>query len=183
MTQPEETLIRSERPYEGNILNLRVDHVELPGGLTVKREIVEHHGAVAMVPLDDEGSIHLVRQYRAAVESELLEIPAGRLEAGEDPHECAQRELQEEIGMFPGKLESLGAFYPVPGYSSERIYLFLARDLRPASLPPDADEEITVERVPLEEMLKRIDGDSIQDGKTIAGLLRVARHLEASGAS
>jgi ADP-ribose pyrophosphatase len=183
MTRPEGKLLRSDRLYEGDILNLRVDHVRLPDGVTVEREIVEHGGAVAMVPLDEEGYVHLVRQYRPAVERELLEIPAGGLEPGEKPVDCAERELQEEIGMFPGKLEPLGAFYPVPGYSSEYIHLFLASALRPASLLGDADEAITVERLALAELLKRIDDGAIQDGKTIAGVLRVARCLAAKGTS
>ena len=177
------TLLRSERLYEGHVINLRVDHVRLPDGLTVEREIVEHGGAVAIVPLDDEGHVYLVRQYRPAVGRNLLEIPAGGLKPGEEPVHCAERELQEEAGLFPGKLEPLGAFYPVPGYSSERIHLFLARELRPASLPGDADESITVERVSLAEVLERIDEGAIEDGKTIAGVLRVARHLVAKDQS
>jgi ADP-ribose pyrophosphatase len=179
MTGSKGTMQRSERLYEGRVLNLRVDHVRLPDGTTIKREIVEHGGAVAMVPLDDEGYVHLVRQYRPAVDRHLLEIPAGGLKPGEEPAHCAERELQEEIGMFPGKIEPLGAFYPVPGYSSEVIHLFLAGDLRPSTLPGDDDEEIAVERVALSELLRQIDQGAIEDGKTIAGVLRVARHLAA----
>jgi ADP-ribose pyrophosphatase len=170
---------RTERLYEGRVLNLRIDHVRLPDGKIIRREIVEHGGAVAMVPLDDEGYVHLVRQYRPAVDRHLLEIPAGGLEPREEPIRCAERELQEEIGMFPGKLEPLGVFCPVPGYSSEVIHLFLAGDLRPSTLPGDDDEDIIVERVALNELLRQIDQGTIEDGKTIAGVLRVARHLAA----
>jgi ADP-ribose pyrophosphatase len=181
MTGSKGTVQRTERLYEGRVLNLRLDHTRLPDGTTIKREIIEHGGAVAMVPLDDEDYVHLVRQYRPAVDRHLLEIPAGGLEPGEDPVRSAERELQEEIGMFPGKLEPLGAFYPVPGYSSEVIHLFLARDLRPSTLPGDDDEDIAVERVALDELLAQIDQGAIEDGKTIAGVLRVARHLATKG--
>ena len=177
-----ETVLSSERIYDGKIISLRIDHVRLPDGDLHKREIVEHRGAVAMVALDEEEHIYLVRQYRSATQRVLLEIPAGTLEAGEEPLVTAERELQEEIGMFPASLEPLGTFYLAPGYSDERIHLFLARQLRPASLPADSDEDISVERMPLAEGLRLIDEGAVEDAKTIAGLLRVARYLKAKSA-
>lgn len=177
MSDAQEEVLRTEQVYQGRILSLRIDHIRLPDGTTAQREIVEHGGAVAIVPLDDEDNVYLVRQYRAPVGRQLLEIPAGNLEEGEDPVQTAQRELQEEIGYFPGKLDSLGAFYPVPGYGTEALHLFLARSLTPSSLPADADESIEVERMPFQEALNLIDTGKMEDGKTIAGLLRVARYL------
>lgn len=177
MAKGQSDLIHSKRIYEGSVINLRVDLIRLAGGRTVEREIIEHGGAVAMVALDDEEHVYLVRQYRSPVARSLLEIPAGGIEVDEKPEQSAERELQEEIGFFPGKLEHLGAFHPVPGYSSELIHLFLARALRPSKLTGDPDEEITVERMPLAEALRQVDEGLIEDGKTLAGLLCVARIL------
>lgn len=170
-------VLRSERIYEGSVLNLRVDHTRLTDGLEVRREIVEHRGAVAIVPLDGEDNVHLVRQHRPAVDLDLLEIPAGGLEADETPHDSARRELQEEIGMYPEKLDLLGSLYPVPGYGSEVLHMFLARDLRPAELTGDVDEDITVERVSLDTLVDWIDRGKITDMKTVAGVLWVMRYL------
>lgn len=175
-----EKIIRSERVYEGQILNLRIDYVQLASDKLHKREIVEHNGAVAIIAIDGD-DVLLVKQYRSAIKATLVEIPAGTLETGEEPVACARRELQEEIGMYPERLDPLGSFFPVPGYSTERIYLFLARQLRPSTLPPDADEDISVERMSFAESLKLIDQGEIQDGKTIAGLLRTARYLHSGG--
>lgn len=171
------TVQRTERLYEGRVLNLRVDHVRLPDGTAVEREIVEHGGAVAMVPLDDEGHVLLVRQYRPAVDRHLLEIPAGGLEPHEEPVRCAERELQEEIGMFPGKLEPLGAFYPVPGYSSEVIHLYLAGGLREVGGESEPDEEIAVEKLDLGTARELINTNVIEDAKTIIGILSIPDEL------
>ena len=147
MARPERAL-ESERVYQGGIFHVRRERVALADGVIAYREIVEHPGAVCIVALDGEGNVVLVRQYRKAVEEELLEVPAGRLEEDESPLECAQRELQEETGLAAGRLEELGAFWTTPGFTTERMYAFLATDLRPQSRPADVDERIEVERLP-----------------------------------
>jgi ADP-ribose pyrophosphatase len=131
---------------------------------------VRHSGAVAIVPLDGEGKIVLVRQYRHAAGRALLEIPAGTLNKGEDPDQCAIRELQEETGYRPGKLQKIGGIFVAPGYSTEFIHLYLATDLTASRLDKDVDEFIEVQHVPLPEVLNRIRSGEIPDAKTICAL-------------
>lgn len=182
-TQPrfDEAVLQREPIYEGRIVKLYVETVRLPNGEEARREIIRHQGAVAIVPLDAEKRVTLVRQFRLAAGRHLLEIPAGTLEPGEEPLICAERELQEEAGLFPGKLESLGGIFVAPGYSSEYIHLFLATDLRPSRLEGDADEFLEVSSLPLEEALALIDAGEINDGKTITALLLAARWLGQQG--
>src|SRR5699024_2850455 len=125
----EEKTMKSEKIYEGKIVNLRIDTVELPDKKYSKREIVEHPGAVGIIPLDDENSIILVKQFRKAVEKFLLEIPAGKLEVNEEPRETATRELKEETGIDSNKMEYLLEFHTSPGFSNEKVHLFLATEL------------------------------------------------------
>jgi ADP-ribose pyrophosphatase len=172
-----ETIIRAETIYEGRVIRLALLDIQLPDGRLAKREAVQHPGAVAVVALDSEQHILLVRQFRTAAERVLLEIPAGTLEPGESPTACAERELQEETGFHPGRLEPIGGIYVAPSYTSEFIHLFLATDLTASRLESDADEFIEVERVPLTEALAMIERGDIVDGKSIAGMLRVARKL------
>ena len=127
----QERTISSERVYEGKIIGVRVDTVELPSGRETKREIVEHSGATAIVAVDSEGDVLLVRQYRKPVEKALLEIPAGGIEAGEDPLDCARRELAEETGFAAGRWDKLGIFYTTPGFCTEEMHVFLATGLEP----------------------------------------------------
>ncbi|MSP12569.1 MAG: NUDIX hydrolase [Chloroflexi bacterium] len=169
----EETLDR-QVIYRGKVVGLHVDTIRLPGGGTAIREIVEHTGAVAMVPVDDQGRVWLVRQYRKAAEKPLLEIPAGTRQPGEDPVLCARRELQEEIGLLPGKLTRLGGFYPAPGVSQEFVHIFLAQDLTPAVLPHDEDESLEIEQWDLARAVQAATLGEFEDGKTIIGLLMVA---------
>ena len=166
-----EPTIESRQFFSGRILNLRVDTVRLPGGRTSTREIVEHRGAVCLVAVDDEDNVLLVRQYRKAVEATLLEVPAGTLEPGEEPMECARRELQEETGFDAEHLETLATFYTTPGFSNELMYAYLARDLRPSPLRSDEDERIEVVPVPLRQIPEMIRSGEIQDAKSIASLL------------
>jgi ADP-ribose pyrophosphatase len=173
----EEKILTSEPLYEGKLVKLYKDTVELPDGQRAYREIVKHPGAVAMVPLLPDGRVLLVRQYRTAAQRVLLEIPAGTLEPGEDPLEAAARELQEETGYRPGKLVRLGAEYTAPGYTSELIHLFLATELETARLEADDDEFIEVVSLPFEEALRRVVAGEIPDGKTQVGLLLAARYL------
>lgn len=172
-----ETTLRTERIYEGRIVKLDVMDVRLPDGNEARREIIRHPGAVAIVAADADGSILLVRQYRTAADRILLEIPAGTLHPGEDPLLCAERELQEETGYRPGTLEPLGGIYTAPGYTTEFIHLFYATGLSESRLAMDDDEFIEVERRTLPQALAMIDTGEIADGKSVAGLLRVARRL------
>lgn len=175
----EEVTLRSERIYSGRIVKLDVLDVRLPDGNETRREIIRHPGAVAIVALDADGRVLLVRQYRTAADKILLEIPAGTLQPDELPLDCAERELQEETGFRPGKLESLGGIYAAPGYTTEYIYLFYATELSESRLAMDDDEFIEVERLPLAAALSLIEQGVIADGKSVAGLLRVARMLHS----
>jgi ADP-ribose pyrophosphatase len=166
-----ETLQSSEQIYDGKIVHLYVDTVKLPNGKSAKREIIRHVGAVALVPIDKDGNVILVRQFRHAAGKILLEIPAGTLNKGEDPDLCAARELQEETGYKPGRLQRIGGIYTAPGYTSEFIYLYLATDLIESTLNKDEDEFIETERMPLKNALKLIKSGEIADGKSVSGLL------------
>lgn len=152
-------------------MSLRVDEVLLPSGRQTSREIVEHADCVAVVALDERGRVLLEKQYRSAVGKELLEIPAGGIEPGESPEDAVRREMREETGYLPQKIERLGGFYSAPGYSTEYLYLYLARDLVPARLFAEDTKEIELERVPLKDIPGLIADGSIQDAKSIAGLL------------
>ena len=173
----EETVLHKEEVFQGRVINLSVLDVRLPDGTQSKRELVKHPGAVAMVALDDSNHALLVRQYRIAAQRVMLEIPAGTLRANEPPLKCAERELQEETGYRPGKLEAIGGMFVAPGYTTEFIHLYLATDLHESRLKMDDDEFIEVERVPLAEAMAMITRGDLIDGKTIAGLMIVARRL------
>jgi len=166
-----EELVSSRRIYEGRVLNLRVDTVRLPSDRVTEREIVEHQGSVAIVALDEEDDVILVNQFRAAVGRALLEIPAGTLEVGEEAEACALRELQEETGYVAGRLEELYIFYTSPGFSNERIWLYLATNLKPGSQGMETDENIEVVKLPFDQALEMISTGEICDGKTILGLI------------
>lgn len=157
--------------YQGKVFRVRTDQLQYEGGQQSAYDIVEHPGSVTIIPVDDEGVVWLIRQYRHPTRSSLLEFPAGTLEDDEDPQDCASRECRQEIGMEPGELLYLGEFYLAPGYSTEKTYLFLARDLQPAPLEPDEDEAIEIERYSIDEIYDLIAGDGIKDAKTLAGLL------------
>jgi ADP-ribose pyrophosphatase len=174
-----ETLIRSDRIFEGKILNLRVDTVALPDGRETTREIIEHNGAVAMVPITETGEVVLVRQYRRAPDEVILEIPAGRLEPGEQPEECARRELAEEIGQAPAELRKISELYSAPGYSQEKMHLFIARGLKTDIKRPDSDEFLEVVAVPLAEAVRKCLDGEIRDVKTAAGIMIAAEVLRA----
>lgn len=172
-----ETILKTQTIYTGRVFDFALLDVELPDKTRAKRELIQHPPAVAMVAMDAEDHLLMVRQYRIAADRITLEIPAGAIEPDEDILEGAARELQEETGFRPGKLEHLGGFYPAPSYNTEYIHLFLATDLTEARLEMDDDEFIEVERVTLTDALRMIDKGTICDAKSVAGLLRVARHL------
>ena len=168
--QPEEQ-IASREIYDGKIINVRVDDILMRNGNTSVREVVDHANAVVIVPIDDDGNVHLVRQYRYAAQQTLLEAPAGLVEEGEDPDDCAQRELAEEIGYASRNLRILGGFWSSPGFCTEFMYAYLAKDLIPRSLQADDDEDIQVEKVPLSRIPQLIRLGEIQDAKSITVLL------------
>ncbi len=174
---PDERIVHSRDIFKGRVVHLRVDTVELEDGQTYEREIIQHHGAVALVPLDEEGNVILVRQYRAGAGKVLLELPAGGLEPGEPRHECARRELQEEVGYYPEELVELGGYYVAASYTTEYITIYLARSLRPSRLEGDQDERIAVERIPFRTALEYAISNKIDDSKTIIGLVWAARYL------
>lgn len=164
-----ERTVSSQRIYRGRVVTLRVDEVTLPSGRHTQREIVEHRGAVAVVPLIDRGEVLLVRQYRGAVGRELLEIPAGTVEPGETLDACLQRELAEEVGMQAGRLQHLATFYPSPGFLTESVHVYLASELTPRQLAAE-EEDLTVVRLSLAEARARV-GREIVDAKSMIGLL------------
>jgi len=166
-----ETRNTSEQVFNGIVVNLFVDTVTLADGTVSKRERMEHNGAVAILPITADGDIILVRQWRNAAESAMLEIPAGGLKRGEDPTDCARRELQEEIGKYPETLELLTAMYLAPGYSSEKLYLFKATDMVDRALPMDADERLDIVTMTRDDFMSAIFSGEILDGKTVAAAL------------
>jgi ADP-ribose pyrophosphatase len=163
--------LSSRYVYKGHNIRLRVDDVVLPSGKETVREVIEHDGAVVIVALDEKDNVLLVRQFRHAAGKELLELPAGGIDPGETPEETARREMQEETGYMPQKIERLGGFYSAPGYASEYLYLFLATELTPARLIAEDTEEIKLVRMLLKEAAGLIRTGEIQDAKSIAGLL------------
>jgi ADP-ribose pyrophosphatase len=152
-------------------VRLRIDTVRTPSGRETTREIVEHDDCVAIIALDADGKVLLVKQFREAVGKELLEIPAGGIDPGEGPEAAVSREMQEETGYRPLKVEKLGGFYSAPGYSSEYLYIYLATDLVPSQLFAEDTEDISLVRVAPGEIPELISSGGICDGKSIAGLL------------
>lgn len=173
----EEKVLNVSTVYDGRIIKLKRKEVRLPDGSLGVREVVEHPGAVAIVALDDEDYIYLVRQYRSPMEKSILEIPAGKLEKNEEPAVCAVRELEEEIGRTPGKLVKLGSYYSSPGYSNELIHIFLATELREVQAIKVPGEFLQAEKMPLSTLNEMIERGEVQDGKTILGILLAMKKL------
>jgi len=171
MGELEEKTVGSRRIYEGRMINLRVDSVVLPDGRDANREVVEHPGAVAIVPLTAEGEIVFVRQYRQPIGIVTLEIPAGKLGKGEDPFQCAVRELEEETGLVAEKVELLADYFTTPGFSDERMYLYVATGLSKTQARPDEDEFLEVVHIPLEKAGRMAFGREIRDAKTLIGVM------------
>ncbi len=172
----EEKTLSSQLIFDGRAVKLRVDTVQMPGGRESTREIVEHSDCVAIIAVDENDNILLVNQFRKAVERELLEIPAGGIDRDEDPEAAVRREMQEETGYLPKKLERLGGFYSAPGYCSEYLYLYLATDLVPSQLYAEDTEGIKVVRVPISEVSGLLGSGRLCDAKSIAGLLTFLEH-------
>jgi ADP-ribose pyrophosphatase len=171
------TVIASDRKYSGRVLSLRVDRIRLENGREVRLEVIEHRGSVVMVPVDDDGGIWFVRQYRHAAGREILELPAGSLEPEEEPAACAGRELREEIGMRAGRLERIGGFFLVPGYATEFMHVFLAGDLRPDRIPGDEDEVLQPEKRSLAEVQAMLESSALEDAKTVAALALALKRI------
>ncbi len=165
-----EKTIDSQDIFQGRIINLRIDRVVLPDGNESTREIVEHPGAVAIVAIDENQNIWMVKQYRKAVEEILMEIPAGTLEKGEDPLECAKRELAEETGLKAQKWESILSYYSAPGFVTEKLHLFLATGFTEGDKHTDQDEFLYTVKLPLAEAYEAIFSGDIKDGKSIIGI-------------
>ena len=170
MPKPERTL-STEQIYHGRAVNIRVDTVEKASGTRTTREVVEHSDCIAVVALDEQGNVLLVRQFRHPVGQFLLEVPAGGIDPGEEPIDSVRRELQEEIGYLPRKIDKLGGFYATPGYGTEYLHCFLATDLVPARLVAEDTDDIELVRVSPDEMPRLIVSGEICDAKSIAALL------------
>jgi ADP-ribose pyrophosphatase len=171
-------LLNTEIVYKGRAFTVRRDSLRLPDGHETRFDIVEHVGSVIIIPLDEQGNLLFVRQYRHAAGLNLLELPAGTLDEGEAPEACARREIREETGMAAGHMEDLGGFYLAPGYSTEYMHVYLATDLRPDPLEADADEFLTVEKIPLAQALATARSGEMPDAKTLAALLLAQSALE-----
>ena len=170
MTQKPE-LTNRKSIYDGQIINVKVDMLSLPNGHKVERELVQKSNAVVMVPIDNNDNVLLVRQWRQPADQALLEAPAGTIDGDESSDDCAQRELQEEIGYASRNLRALGGFWTTPGFCDEFMFVYLARDLVESKLPEDLDEDIQVEHIPLSRIPQLIRLGEIIDAKTIAALL------------
>jgi ADP-ribose pyrophosphatase len=168
-------VVSSTPIYHGRVIDVRVDEIEVEPGRVYKRDVVSHSGAVVIIPIDDQDRILWITQYRYAAGKTLLELPAGTLEAGEEPLECAHREIVEEVGFAAGDLVPLGGFYSAPGFCTEYLHAFLATGLREDYADGDEDEDITVIPLTLEETYARLDAGEIVDAKSIATLLLYLR--------
>jgi len=166
-----EKKLSCEQIYNGRSVNLHVDWVQKSSGKKTTREVVQHRDCVAVVVLDDQDNVLLVRQFRYPVGKSLLEVPAGGIDAGEEPVDCVRRELQEEIGYLPRKIKKLGGFYSIPGYGTEYLHCYLATDLVPSRLMAEDTEGIELVRVPTNQIPQLIASVEICDAKSIAALL------------
>ncbi len=163
----------SERVYSGKVLNLNRDTVVLPNGRTAQLEILRHPGASAVVPLTDHGTVMLIRQFRYAADGFIYEIPAGKLDSGEDPRDCAVRELEEEIGYRAGQLELLTSIFTAPGFTDEVIHIYRGTKLTKGRQQLDQDEVLELVEWPVDEAMAKIRNGTIRDAKTIIGLQMV----------
>jgi len=174
-----ETLISSEVVYKGKIFDIKRDRVKTSFGNEATRDVLVHKGATAAVVVTHKNTILLVKQYRHSAEDFLLEIPAGGLEDGENPSDCIIRELQEEVGVKPNKIEFLYQIWLAPGYSSEKLFVYLATDLEKSILPHDQDEDLEVVELTFDEVIEMIVSGKIRDAKTIAAVLTVDKILNS----
>ena len=167
-----ERMTKHTCPYKGVIVDVTLDEIELPNGRPSKREVVVHPGGAAALPLNDDGTVTVVRQFRYPFGRVLTEIPAGKLEPNEDPRLAIARELEEEIGAKAGELIDLGCVYTSPGITQEVLYLYLARNLTYGECCPDEDEFLEIDRVPFEDLFQQVMDGEIKDAKTVAAVLK-----------
>ena len=173
-----EKQVETKTVYRGKIVDVRRDVAELQNGNKAEREVVVHPGGVGIVAVTNDKKVLMVRQYRYPMEEELLEIPAGKLDGGEDPFECAVRELSEETGFTAGRYVDLGAIYPSPGFCRETLYIYLALDLTPGEMHLDENELLSVEQVDIDELIDRVMANELKDAKTVVGIMKAKRYLE-----
>ena len=171
-------LLESRELYRGKIIDLFVDRVKLPNGNVCELETIRHPGAAAVVPVDADRNVVLVRQYRYAASGWLYEVPAGKLDGGEDPAVCAARELEEEVGLRPGRLTPMGWIWTTPGFTDERISLYLATELVASKQSLQPDEVLNVERMPFDVAVDLARRGGIRDAKSVCALLRAVHFLE-----
>ena len=172
-----ETLVHHINGYNGLIINTTLDRVVLQNGEHTLREVVEHPGGVTIIPIDDEGFVYCVRQFRYPMSEHLLEVPAGKLEPGEDPLQCAIRELSEETGISASEYIDLGKVYPSPGFCRETLYIYMARGLSHGTAHPDVNEFLDVEKIHLDELVRLIMDNEMTDAKTVIAVLKAKNIL------
>ena len=168
-----EKTVSSEIKFQGRIVTVRLDKAQLPNGRVTTREVVEHPGGVAILPLYDDGTVAVVRQFRYPFQKVVTELPAGKLEYGEDHRLAALRELGEEVGAVPDELIYLGELYTSPGFSTEVLHMYLARGLHQEAAHPDEDEFLEGEHIPFQTLVEQVMSGEIADGKTVATVLKV----------
>jgi ADP-ribose pyrophosphatase len=173
-----EKQVKKKTMYEGLIVNVRRDVAEIQNGRHVPREVVEHPGGVAVIPVTEDKKVLMVRQYRYPMEEELLEIPAGKLDAGEEPFDCAVRELSEETGCTADKYVFLGEMYPSPGYCRETLHIYLALGLTYGEMNLDENELLSVEPHGIDELVEMIMENKLPDAKTMVGIMKAKKYLE-----
>lgn len=173
-----EKTVSTDVKFEGRILKLRVDTVELPDGTTSTREIIEHPGGVAVIAVDENGYVPMVTQFRKPYEHMVMELPAGKLDDGEEPLQCGIRELEEETGLKAKNFISLGGLMPSPGYAAEMLYIYLATDLYEGTVHLDEGEFLTVQKYHIDELVEMVMKNELQDAKTVVGILKAAEYLK-----
>ena len=177
MSKLKETPKSSEKIFSGRLIDLYFDHIELPNGKSSTREWIKHPGAVCIIPILPNGNLCLIRQYRYGPRAEFIEIPAGKLDIGEDPLVCAKRELEEEIGYIAGKLTFLTNIHPAIGFSNEKMWVYLAEDLILSKQSLDQDEFLELYPIPLKKAIDLIYEGKITDVKTVIGILWLDKFL------
>jgi ADP-ribose pyrophosphatase len=178
---PNFKILKSEKRYAGKVFNLIIDEIEYPSGNRGIREVAEHPGGAVVVPLFSDGNVMLVRQFRYPVKKHVYELPAGKLDAGEDPQVCAARELEEETGYVAGSFTKLTAIYTTPGFCTEQLHIFLATDLKKSARGQRLEEgelDLTFEIMPLGRAVEMIERGEIVDSKTICGILLTQRQMK-----
>ncbi|MCQ2473398.1 MAG: NUDIX hydrolase [Saccharofermentans sp.] len=172
-----EKTISSEKKFEGKVFEVEVKTITTPEGRESHREIVKHNGGASVLPIDDEGNCYLVKQFRSPFEEVMMEAPAGKIEKGEDPYNCASREITEETGFVAGKIESVGSMVATPGYCSEVIHLYIGTELKYEGGAPDLNEYVATVKMPLKEALELADSGKIRDAKTLVLLYKASRRM------